>query len=114
MSEMSRLQAQLKESSSTSGTTGRSYGAQVMQLQQQLADLRGSLNETNKQNAELEKTCAHLQLKVDRYKRYLHNLEGDMKLRNEARSLLQHSDEAHEAAAEATGGQVKKKKIKTS
>ncbi|XP_031783779.1 myosin heavy chain, embryonic smooth muscle isoform isoform X2 [Nasonia vitripennis] len=90
LKEMNEVQNQLlmKEGSGSRAA----YGAQVMQLHQQVTDLRSSLAQANGQNVELEKTCMRLQLKLERYKRHMHNLNKDRKLRKEMQTLLQHED----------------------
>ncbi|OXU26492.1 hypothetical protein TSAR_003618 [Trichomalopsis sarcophagae] len=92
LNEMNNVQNQLlmKEGSGSRAA----YGAQVMQLHQQVTDLRSSLAQANGRKAELEKTCTRLQLKLERYKRHMHNLDKDRKLRKEMQTLLQHEDAA--------------------
>lgn len=88
ISDMNRLQAKMTE-----GGRG-AYGAQVIQLQQQVTDLRSSLAEATSQNAELEKTSTQLQLKLERCKRYMRRQNEGLKVRKEMEQLLQHKDAA--------------------
>ncbi|KAJ8675242.1 hypothetical protein QAD02_011028 [Eretmocerus hayati] len=82
--DLGRCHAGMKDGSRAS------YEAQILQLQQQVTDLRSSLTETDARNAELEKSCTQLQLKLEHYKRYLRNHERDVKIRREMHQLLKH------------------------
>ena len=83
---MNKLQAQMQDGSRAA------YGAQMMQMQQQLIDLRSTLNETTKHNAELEQTCTQLHIKLHQYKSRIRTLEEGLKVRREVQQLLQNKD----------------------
>jgi predicted RNase H-like nuclease (RuvC/YqgF family) len=89
LSDMNRVQSQMKDGNRNA------YNVQVMQLQQQVTDLRSSLADVNVQNEDLEKTCMQLQLKLEHYKRYMRNQDKDMKVRKEIQQLLEHNEDEY-------------------
>lgn len=68
--------------------TRASYGAQILQLQQQVSDLRSSLTDSSSQISDLEKTIIQLQLKNEHYKRYIRELGKDLNVKKEMYQIL--------------------------
>lgn len=86
--EINKLQSQMKDGSRAS------YGAQILQLQQQVSDQRNNLSEATSQINEYEKTITQLQMKIDHYKRYIRDIGKDYKLKKEMYQILGNKDVA--------------------
>ncbi|XP_011500878.1 PREDICTED: putative leucine-rich repeat-containing protein DDB_G0290503 [Ceratosolen solmsi marchali] len=87
--DMSKMQSQMKDGNRNV------YNTQIMQLQQQVSDLRSNLADVNIQNKDLEKTCMQLQLKNEHYERYMRNQDKDCRVRKEMQQLLEHNEDGY-------------------
>ncbi|XP_047345328.1 myosin-10-like isoform X4 [Vespa velutina] len=81
-----RLQVQIKEGGKAA------VGAYVIELQQQISDLRNSLTETTAHTAELETALTQKQLELEQRDRIMREQSKFLKVRDELLSLLKGKD----------------------
>ncbi|XP_035717567.1 intracellular protein transport protein USO1-like [Vespa mandarinia] len=81
-----RLQVQIKEGGKAA------IGAYVIELQQQISDLRNSLTETTAHTAELETALTQKQLELEQRDRIMREQSKFLKVRDELLSLLKGKD----------------------